>query len=294
MLVFDAEKQITPCKQLPPWQRRLSQFQMHKDRDGRESNDIMFVSHEVLPGFLNTNEIVATAVTPRPDQCSTSASSSSHSRRLGTSDLFREQVHGCMKLPADSVETIMRIDDVCSRPGSFPLKKLLAEALVAQEGDVHSAQKMLDVLQQFATEAEAEATYKRNKTEYKQVTVIVERVATCTDTYSELHCKVLECNAREVKVLILEGPAKGERHKYLFANVRAATPHEASFFQPPVDLGQPPAAASSPAPQAAALPATGGLPPSSLANPSPATGGPSETVSAPVELQVDELWTDGL
>ena len=81
MLVFDAEKQITPCKQLPPWQRRLSQFQMHKDPDGRESNDIMFASHEVLPGSSHINEVVATAVTPRPDHFSTSASSSSHSGR---------------------------------------------------------------------------------------------------------------------------------------------------------------------------------------------------------------------
>ena len=103
---------------------------------------------------------------------------------------------------------------------------------------------------------------------------------------------MLGCNSNQVRVSILEGPCKGERHKYLFANVRAATPQEASFFQSPEGLGQSHAAASSPAPPAAAFfrPATGGLPPSSLANPPPATGGPSEAVSATVGLQVDELW----
>ena len=189
----------------------------------------------------------------------------------------------------------MRMDELCSRPGSAPLRELFAEALAAQEGDLYSAQAMLDVLQQFATEAEAEATGRVNKTDYKEGAIVVGRAAKHKDKYNEVRCKVLTCNSRDMRVLILEGPAKGERHKYPFANVRAATPHEASFFQPPEDLGQPPAAASSPAPQAAALPATGGLPPSSLANPPPATGGPSEAVSATVGLDAVELWVnDGI
>ena len=84
-----------------------------------------------------------------------------------TSDPFREQVRGCQKLLADSAEAIMRMDEVCSRPGSAPLRELFAEALAAQEGDLYSAQAMLDVLQQFATEAEAEATDWENEKKYK-------------------------------------------------------------------------------------------------------------------------------
>ena len=205
-----------------------------------------------------------------------------------TSDPFREQVRVCQKLLADSAEAIMRMDDVCSRPGSAPLREVFAEALVPQEGDVYSVQEMLDVLQQFATEAEAEAM--GPQTDYKEGAIVVGRATKHKDKYNEVRCKVLTCNSRDMRVLILEGPAKGEKHKYPYASVRPATWHEASFFLPPEDLVKPPAAASSPAPQAAALPATGGLPPSSLANPAPATGGPSEAVSVTVAVDAGALW----
>ena len=81
MLVSNTGEQVTPWRQPPPWRRRLSQFQMHRDPDRRESNDIVFESREVLPGSSHHDKVIAAAVTPHRNHFSTSASSSSHSGR---------------------------------------------------------------------------------------------------------------------------------------------------------------------------------------------------------------------
>ena len=77
----NTDEQVALWREPSPWRRQLVQFQVHKDPDRRESNDIVFVSREVLPGSSHINEVIAAAVTPRPDHFSTSASSSSHSGR---------------------------------------------------------------------------------------------------------------------------------------------------------------------------------------------------------------------
>ena len=64
---------------------------------------------------------------------------------------LRTQLLYAAKLLAQSTQATIKIDDISRAPGALPLKLILAEALQAQDNDRFSAQEMLSVLQEFAT-----------------------------------------------------------------------------------------------------------------------------------------------
>ena len=80
----------------------------------------------------------------------------SYKKQIRIDDNLRNQVRGALKLLSQSVGSIMKMDEICSRPGAAPLRELFKDALGAQEAEVATAQVMLDVLQQFAAEVEEE------------------------------------------------------------------------------------------------------------------------------------------
>ena len=89
----------------------------------------------------------------------------SYKKQIRIDDNLRNQVRGALKLLSQSVGSIMKMDEICSRPGAAPLRELFKDALGAQEAEVATAQVMLDVLQQFAAEFEDEESQLAQGTE---------------------------------------------------------------------------------------------------------------------------------
>ena len=51
---------------------------------------------------------------------------------------------------------VMKMDEICRRPGAAPLRDAFRDALREQEAELASAQVSLDVLQEFAAERDLE------------------------------------------------------------------------------------------------------------------------------------------
>ena len=81
-------------------------------------------------------------------------------QQFSTDTSFRAVVMGALKMLSESSGSIMEIDDICDKPGCMLLRILFEDALQDQDeyqrsSRMLSAQIMSDILQGFATEADA-------------------------------------------------------------------------------------------------------------------------------------------
>ena len=75
-----------------------------------------------------------------------------HRERYGKDEKLQLQVAAARKFLSQSVVCQMRISEVCNRPGAGPLQKILEGALQDQAADMHTAQEILNVLDELASE----------------------------------------------------------------------------------------------------------------------------------------------
>ena len=108
------------------------------------------------PTTAATGVALPAAATPGEPQLTTE-DRATLTQRFNTDNLFRAEVIGAQQLLSRSLGSIMKIDEICSKPGSMPLRILFEDALRAQEHDMLSAQLMFEILQGFATEADVSA-----------------------------------------------------------------------------------------------------------------------------------------
>ena len=108
------------------------------------------------PTIAATGVALPAAATPGEPQLNTE-DRATLKQRFNTDSLFRAEVIAAQKLLSRSVGSIMKIDEICSKPGAMPLRVLFADALRAQEDDMLSAQLMLEILQELAVEADVAA-----------------------------------------------------------------------------------------------------------------------------------------
>ena len=185
---------------------------------------------------------------------------------------FRDQVQSAQKMLSECVGSIVKIDEICNRSGAMPLKILFADKLKDQEDDRLSAQLMLDILQEFATKADAEVLALANadaagenaspsvalppaaaeaeananprptpETETGAPAariavgdIVIGRASKFKEKYDNVRAKVTGVLSTQYKVEMLEGKAKGEPHKYVKSAVRLADrPGGAPETRPP-------------------------------------------------------------
>ena len=129
----------------------------------------------------------------------------------------------------------------------MPLKLIFQDALNNQEDDLLNAQVMLDILQEFATEADHAEIPAVGAAAGEPASVVLPAVAAANDQpappqpisvgdivlgratkfkekFNNVHGKVITVLSTHYKVELLEGAAKGETHKYIKNCVRLVPP----------------------------------------------------------------------
>ena len=156
--------------------------------------------------------------------------------KFNTDPSFRALVMESLKTLSERCGSAIQVDEFCEKPGCMPLKILFAAALQHQDDDekMLSAQIMWKILMGFTTEADAckpkpsgalpsAATKKAaalpSAAAIREGDIVYGKATKFKDRFDGVKCKVIAIQAQHYKVEILEGPAAGQKHRYLHASV---------------------------------------------------------------------------
>ena len=145
---------------------------------------------------------------------------------------FRASVMESLKALSESSGSAIQVDEFCEKHGCMPLRILFEAALKLQDDDekMLSAQLMQQILHGFTTEADAykpgpsgalpsaapgQSAALPSAAAIKEGDTVIGRAFKFKEKFDEKRCKVIAVQAQHYKVEILEGPAKGNTHKYL-------------------------------------------------------------------------------